>query len=77
MFNLGNFKRGHFHLISDENKILPYIYFPIHIMQRWPTLAIARDHLVKKGTITPSKLNTDKALGLVISDKIFFHVFPK
>ena len=26
VFNLGNFKGGHFHLISDEN------YFPIHIM---------------------------------------------
>ena len=23
VFNLGNFKGGHFHLISDENKTLP------------------------------------------------------
>ena len=26
VFNLGNFKGGHFHLILDENKTLPHIY---------------------------------------------------
>ena len=31
VFNLGYFKGGHLHLISDENKPLSNI-FPIHIM---------------------------------------------
>ena len=36
--NLGNFTGGHFHLISDENKMLLNIS-PFTLCQRWPTLA--------------------------------------
>ena len=47
VFNLGNFKGGHFHLISDENKILPWPQYFL-FTTRCPTLDLARDHLIKK-----------------------------
>ena len=43
VFNLGNFKEGLFHLISDENKKKTAQYFPIHIM-----LKMARSSFSKR-----------------------------
>ena len=45
VFLLGNFKGGHFHLISDENKLLSNIPHS-HNVKGGPTLALARDHLM-------------------------------
>ena len=52
MFNLGNFKEGHLHLISDGNKHFPV--FPL----RWPTLVLERGLLKKRGPIAPMSFST-------------------
>ena len=61
MFNLGNHKRGNFHLVSDENKMVQY--FTINIILKMVHSNLSKGSFDKIGDGFPralSRSNTER-----------------